>query len=187
MEEGIIRTRYNTARNLWKGAAFILCKPAMLQQEIQIGQFFSKTGTTVSWCKTMSADSVQLQHHALSISSPHCTAVVSRLLYTPLRLLPILWVNFDWPLPDNSSCVYCFPNTLSFFEVVLFRQQRQYLFREMILTHSKDATAFPVYIMDWLFRFYRNKGVIFHWHISGYKFNPPQWKRISVLKPPASR
>ena len=77
------------------GAAFILCKPAMLQQEIQTGQFFSKTGTIVSWCKTMSADSVQLQHHALSISSPHCTAVVSRLLYTPLRLLPILWVNFD--------------------------------------------------------------------------------------------
>ncbi|MDQ1273441.1 MAG: hypothetical protein QG591_2071, partial [Planctomycetota bacterium] len=33
-------------------------------------------------------------------------------------------------------------------EVVLFRQQRQYLFREMILTHSKDATAFPVYALD---------------------------------------
>ncbi len=31
-------------------------------------------------------------------------------------------------------------------------------------------------------RFYRIKGVIFHWLISGYKFNPPQWKSISFLK-----
>ena len=42
------------------------------------------------------------------------------------------------------------------------------------------STQSHQYVKD--FGLYRIKGVIFHWHISGYKFNPPQWKRISFLK-----
>ncbi len=40
-------TGYELAERMAMGVAFILCKPAMLRQEIQIGQFFSKTGTIV--------------------------------------------------------------------------------------------------------------------------------------------